>query len=72
MLGTADDLQEPGDDEINDYMVGETVKVNEGPFNGFAGVIEDVLRDKKKLKVAVKIFGRKTLLELDNWQVERE
>ena len=54
MLGTADDLQEPGDDEINDYMVGETVKVNEGPFNGFAGVIEDVLRDKRSSKWLLK------------------
>ncbi len=72
MLGTADDLTENAADETNDYMVGEPVKVNEGPFAGFSGVIEEVMRERKKLKVAVKIFGRKTLLELENWQVERE
>ena len=55
-----------------DYIVGETVKVNEGPFNGFTGVVEEVNKEKKKLKVSVKIFGRKTPLELDNSQVERE
>lgn len=72
MMGTADDLTETPETEVNNYMVGETVKVNEGPFIGFPGVIEDILPDKNKLKVAVKIFGRKTLLELDNWQVVRE
>ena len=72
MLGIADELNEQPDMEITEYLVGETVKVNEGPFNGFNGVIEDIVRDKNKLKVAVKIFGRKTLLELDNWQVVRE
>ena len=54
------------------YHVGETVKVNYGPFNGFSGIIEEVNNEKKKLKVMVKIFGRKTPLELENSQVERE
>lgn len=72
MLGTADDLQDTAAEEVNDFIIGESVKVKEGPFNDFSGVIEEVMRDKKKLKVSVKIFGRKTLLELDNWQVERE
>lgn len=72
MLGAADDLADPTDSEVNDYIVGETVKVNEGPFNGFTGVVEEVNKEKKKLKVSVKIFGRKTPLELDNSQVERE
>ncbi len=72
MLGTADELTDITDDETNDYMVGETVKVTFGPFSGFAGVIEEVNREKKKLKVMVKIFGRKTPLELENSQVERE
>lgn len=72
MLGTADEYLDPTVAETNDYVVGETVKVLKEPFNGFPGVIEEVNREKKKLKVMVKIFGRKTPLELDNSQVERE
>lgn len=71
MLGTADELIDMTD-EANDFIVGESVKVISGPFNGFVGVIEEVNREKKKLKVMVKIFGRKTALELENSQVERE
>ncbi len=71
MMGTADQLIDTTADG-NDYMVGETVKVTTGPFNGFKGVIEEVNRERKKLKVMVKIFGRKTPLELENSQVERE
>lgn len=72
MLGTLDDTPAAADTEVNDFIVGETVKVNDGPFSGFTGIIEEAMRDKTKLKVSVKIFGRKTLLELDNWQVTRE
>lgn len=71
MLGMADEMADITVDSINDYLVGETVKVIFGPFNGFTGEIEEVDRDKKKLKVMVKIFGRKTPLELENSQVER-
>ncbi|WP_301345054.1 transcription termination/antitermination protein NusG [uncultured Muribaculum sp.] len=71
MLGMADDMAEVTVDSINDYLVGETVKVIFGAFSGFTGEIEEVDRDKKKLKVMVKIFGRKTPLELENSQVER-
>jgi transcriptional antiterminator NusG len=48
------------------------VKVNDGPFSGFSGVIEEVMDDKKKVKVMVKIFGRRTPLELNFVQVEKE
>lgn len=54
------------------YSVDETVKVTEGPFSGFSGVIEEVNAEKRKLKVMVKIFGRKTPLELGFMQVEKE
>lgn len=71
MMGTAYEMIDTPDDG-NDYMVGETVKVTFGPFSGFSGTIEEVNRERKKLKVMVKIFGRKTPLELENSQVERE
>jgi transcriptional antiterminator NusG len=54
------------------YVIGETVKVTDGPFNGFNGIIEEINEEKKKLKVMVKIFGRKTPLELSFMQVEKE
>lgn len=72
MLGMADELNDAEAGGVNDFIVGETVKVNYGPFSGFAGTIEEVNREKRKLKVMVKIFGRKTPLELENSQVERE
>ena len=59
--------------EVNvPYNVNETVKVTDGPFSGFDGVIEEVNAEKRKLKVMVKIFGRKTPLELGFTQVEKE
>ena len=72
ILGKVDELQETGEEFNIEYVVGESVKVNYGPFNGFSGVIEEVNNDKKKLKVMVKIFGRKTPLELGFMQVEKE
>lgn len=60
-------------DEVNiPYVVNETVKVTDGPFSGFSGVIEEVNAEKHKLKVMVKIFGRKTPLELSFMQVAKE
>jgi len=72
ILGKVDELVE-GEEELNvPFYVGETVKVIDGPFNSFTGVIEEVNEEKKKLKVMVKIFGRKTPLELSFMQVEKE
>ena len=72
ILGTVDELQETGEELNIPYVVGETVKVTFGPFSGFSGIIEEVNSEKKKLKVMVKIFGRKTPLELGFMQVEEE
>ena len=71
MLGVADESRVPSDEEGLDFIVGESVKVNYGPFSGFTGTIKEVNQDKKKIKVEVKIFGRPTDLELENTQVER-
>ncbi|MGN1217401.1 MAG: transcription termination/antitermination protein NusG [Phocaeicola sp.] len=72
ILGTVDELQEVEEDLSIPYTVGETVKVSVGPFSGFSGIIEEVSADKRKLKVMVKIFGRKTPLELGFTDVEKE
>lgn len=72
ILGKVDELAET-EEAINiPYIIGETVKVVDGPFNGFNGLIEEINEEKKKLKVMVKIFGRKTPLELGYMQVEKE
>ena len=72
ILGRVDELAD-SDEELNvPFFVGETVKVIDGPFNSFSGIIEEVNEEKKKLKVMVKIFGRKTPLELSFMQVEKE
>ena len=72
ILGKVDELTEQGEEVNIPYIVGETVKVIDGPFNDFTGVIEEINEAKKKLKVMVKIFGRKTPLELGFMQVEKE
>jgi transcription termination/antitermination protein NusG len=72
ILGKVDELTESSEELIIPYIVGETVKVIDGPFNNFTGVIEEINEEKKKLKVMVKIFGRKTPLELNYMQVEKE
>lgn len=72
MLGAADEINDINEDGLSDFMVGETVKVNVGPFAGFNGEIVDIDTEKRKLKVEVKIFGRRTPLELEASQVERE
>jgi len=72
ILGKVDELSEQGEEVNVPFIVGETVTVIDGPFNSFSGVIEEINEEKKKLKVMVKIFGRKTPLELSFMQVEKE
>lgn len=71
MLGTVDEIQDVPEDTMIPFEVGESVKVTDGPFSGFDAVIEELNAEKKKLKVMVKIFGRKTPLELGFMQVEK-
>ena len=71
MFGSAEE-SEIVDEVAIPYIVNDTVKVTDGPFSGFTGVIEEVNTEKHKLKVMVKIFGRKTPLELSFMQVTKE
>ena len=72
ILGKVDEMSVQGESMNVPYYVGENVKVMDGPFNGFTGIIEEVNEEKKKLKVMVKIFGRRTPLELNYMQIEKE
>ena len=72
ILGTAEETVLRSEETTVPFSVDEAVKVTDGPFNGFSGVIEEVNAEKRKLKVMVKIFGRKTPLELGFNQVEKE
>lgn len=71
MLGKVDELSVKTDNISIPFTVGETIKVIDGPFNGFNGTVEKVNEEKRKLEVMVKIFGRKTPLELSFMQVEK-
>lgn len=72
MLGRMDEMSEGGGmTMVEPFIVGETVKITDGAFNDFNGVIEDVNDEKKKLRVTVKIFGRATPVELSYMQVEK-
>jgi len=72
ILGKVDEL-DASEEELNTpFVIGETVTVIDGPFNTFNAVIEEVNTEKKRLKVMVKIFGRKTPVELSFMQVEKE
>ena len=66
-VSDSEDTEKP---KVN-FEVGETVKINDGPFLNFSGAIEEIEPDKGKLKVTVDIFGRKTPVELEYWQVEK-
>ena len=71
ILGKVDELSVKEDLMTIPFNIGETIKVVDGPFNGFNGTIEKINEDKRKLEVMVKIFGRKTPLELSFMQVEK-
>ena len=71
MLGKVDELAISGEQINIPFSIGENVKVIDGPFNGFTGTIDNVNEEKRKLEVMVKIFGRKTPLELSYMQVEK-
>ncbi|MEN9972353.1 MAG: hypothetical protein RIS20_700 [Bacteroidota bacterium] len=72
ILGKVDELATTEEELKIPFVVGESVKVIDGPFNNFTGVVDEINEEKKKLKVMVKIFGRKNLLELSYMQVEKE
>ncbi|MEY3099342.1 MAG: hypothetical protein RIS63_230 [Bacteroidota bacterium] len=72
ILGKVDELSMTEEELKIPFVIGESVKVVDGPFNNFSGVVDEINEDKKKLKVMVKIFGRKNLLELNYMQVEKE
>jgi len=71
MLGKVDELSVTDENVNIPFIIGETIKVIDGPFNGFNGTVEKIYEEKRKLEVMVKIFGRKTPLELSYMQVEK-
>ncbi|MDF1675804.1 MAG: transcription termination/antitermination protein NusG [Vicingaceae bacterium] len=72
ILGKVDELADSEEEMTIPFVVGENIKVIDGPFNGFTGTIEKINEEKRKLEVMVKIFGRKQPLELSFLQVEKE
>lgn len=72
MLGQVDEVMLADEKLEVPYIKGETVKVIDGPFNGFTGTVEEVFAERKKLNVTVKIFGRSTPVELNYTQVEKQ
>jgi len=71
LLGKVDESHESAEALIEPFIVGETIKIIDGPFTEFIGDIQEINEDKKKLKVIVKIFGRGTEVELNFMQVEK-
>ena len=72
ILGEQDEQAGNEAETVVDYIVGDAVKITDGPFNGFDGTVDEIVEDRSKLKVMVMIFGRKTILELNFTQVTKE
>jgi len=71
ILGTAEETEGVAEKLEKPFIVGESVKVMDGPFSGFTGTVEEIFEERKKLNVMVKIFGRNTPVELNYMQVEK-
>ena len=72
ILGTQDENIDSAAETLVNFEVGEAVKITDGPFSGFSGIVEEIIEDRSKLKVIVVIFGRKSILELSFTQVTKE
>jgi transcriptional antiterminator NusG len=72
ILGKVDEAKDTGVSLEEPFIIGETIKIIDGPFNEFVGVIQEINDEKKKIKVIVKIFGRGTEVELNFVQVEKQ
>lgn len=72
LLGKVDESQDAGEQMLEPFIVGETVKIIDGAFSEFVGDVQEINEEKKKLKVIVKIFGRGTEVELNFMQVEKQ
>ena len=69
ILGQVDEMIDSEEELMEPFILGETVKIIDGTFNSFSGVIDELNLEKKKLMVIVKIFGRRTPVELSFVQV---
>ena len=72
ILGKADELESEPIDVPIPFTVGESVKVKDGPFSGFSGVVDEINDEKKTVTVSVKVFGRAQPLTLGFMQIEKE
>ncbi len=70
LLGTVDPEDGLGDEIQIPFIVGDSVRIKEGPFKDFVGTVEEIMADKRKLKAMVSVFGRSTPVELGFTQVE--
>jgi transcription termination/antitermination protein NusG len=72
ILGKVDEVEESEEKLETPFIIGESVKVMDGPFSGFTGNVEEIFEERKKLNVMVKIFGRNTPVEVNYMQVEKQ